>query len=203
MGSLVINKDLLTADKAKALVSLCPFGAISYENGNLDISSACKMCKLCVKKSEGIVGKKMLIRILINGLVVGVVMIAQHLYNFLGVSESERASATFTLFILFQLFNAFNSRELGAESIFKSIGKNKVMVITFMGVFALHFTIIQLLGGVFAVSPMSAQSWIKILALSSLIVFVSEGYKLAYRLVTRGVLTKYNLNRQKKVLTSK
>ena len=77
------------------------------------------------------------------------------------------------------------------------------MVITFMGVFALHFTIIQLLGGVFAVSPMSAQSWIKILALSSLIVFVSEGYKLAYRLVTKGVLTKYNLNRQKKVLTSK
>lgn len=55
MGSLVINHNLVTDEKAKAVVEVCPFGAISYENGKLDISSACKMCKMCVKKSNGLI----------------------------------------------------------------------------------------------------------------------------------------------------
>ena len=55
MGKLVINHNLVTPEKAEALVSLCPFGAISYENGKLDISSGCKMCKMCVRKGQGLV----------------------------------------------------------------------------------------------------------------------------------------------------
>ena len=55
MGKLVIHQDLLTEDNASDIVSICPFGAISYENGKLDISSACKMCKLCAKKSNGVI----------------------------------------------------------------------------------------------------------------------------------------------------
>ena len=55
MGKLVINHNLITAEKAEALVSLCPFGAISYDNGKLDISSGCKMCKMCVRKGQGLV----------------------------------------------------------------------------------------------------------------------------------------------------
>lgn len=55
MGKLVINHDKITPEKADSLVKLCPFGAISYEGGKLDISSACKMCKMCVKKGEGAV----------------------------------------------------------------------------------------------------------------------------------------------------
>ena len=50
MGSLKINQNLVTAEHAEALIKVCPFGAISYENGKLDISSACKMCKMCVRK---------------------------------------------------------------------------------------------------------------------------------------------------------
>ena len=55
MGSLIINQKLVTNETAKTLQSLCPFGAISYDNGKIDISAACKMCKLCVKKSDGII----------------------------------------------------------------------------------------------------------------------------------------------------
>ena len=55
MGKLVIQHKLVTAEKAEALVGLCPFGAISYENGKLDISSGCKMCKMCVRKGGGLV----------------------------------------------------------------------------------------------------------------------------------------------------
>ena len=55
MGKLVINHHLVTPEKAEALVSLCPFGAISYQDGKLDISSGCKMCKMCVRKGQGLV----------------------------------------------------------------------------------------------------------------------------------------------------
>lgn len=55
MGKLVINQNLISKDKADDLIKICPFGAISYEDSKLDISSACKMCKMCVKKSNGII----------------------------------------------------------------------------------------------------------------------------------------------------
>ena len=55
MGKLVINRNLVTPEKAEALMQLCPFGAISYENEKLDISSGCKMCKMCVRKGQGLV----------------------------------------------------------------------------------------------------------------------------------------------------
>ena len=53
MGKLIINHDKITAEKAETLIKICPFGAISYENNKIDISSDCKMCKMCVKKGEG------------------------------------------------------------------------------------------------------------------------------------------------------
>ncbi len=55
MGNLVIAHDKITPEKAEMLKKLCPFGAISYENSKLDISSACKMCKMCVRKGEGLI----------------------------------------------------------------------------------------------------------------------------------------------------
>ncbi len=52
---LIINQKLITPENAAELSSLCPFGAISYEDGKLSISSACKMCKMCVRKSQGLI----------------------------------------------------------------------------------------------------------------------------------------------------
>jgi Ca2+-transporting ATPase len=138
-----------------------------------------------VKRNNSIVSKKMLFRILFNGFFVGTVLIIQYLTNFLCVSGGEMSSVVFTLFVLFQLFNAFNSRGLGAESIFKGIGKNKVMVITFLSVFVLHYIIVQLFSGIFAISPMWLTTWLKCIFLSSSIVVVSECYKLVYRLIKR------------------
>ena len=55
MGKLIINQSLVTPEKAESLIKLCPFGAIAYDGNKLDISSACKMCKMCVRKGEGVV----------------------------------------------------------------------------------------------------------------------------------------------------
>ena len=46
---LVINKKLINKDSGKALEELCPFGAISYRNDELQISAACRLCKMCVR----------------------------------------------------------------------------------------------------------------------------------------------------------
>jgi len=50
VGQLKINHSLVTPEIAESLVSVCPFGAFRYENGRLEINSACKMCKMCVRK---------------------------------------------------------------------------------------------------------------------------------------------------------
>ena len=55
MGKLVIQQHLINEENARTLAEICPFGAISYEDGKLDISSACKMCKMCVRKGGGLV----------------------------------------------------------------------------------------------------------------------------------------------------
>ncbi|HHU55194.1 MAG TPA: electron transfer flavoprotein subunit alpha [Acholeplasmataceae bacterium] len=50
MGKLVINHDKLTPEKIEKLINICPFKAIEFTNGKLDINSACRMCKICVRK---------------------------------------------------------------------------------------------------------------------------------------------------------
>ena len=55
MGKLVINQNLVTPENAENLMRLCPFGAISYTDGKLDISSSCKMCKMCTRHFPGVV----------------------------------------------------------------------------------------------------------------------------------------------------
>ena len=50
MGKLVINQNLINKESAEKLVNLCPFNAIEYSDNKLDINSACKLCKMCVRK---------------------------------------------------------------------------------------------------------------------------------------------------------
>ena len=49
MAELKINQQLINAETAEQLIKICPFSAITYENGKLAINSACKMCKMCVR----------------------------------------------------------------------------------------------------------------------------------------------------------
>lgn len=164
-----------------------------------------------VKREKSIVTKKMLYRILFNGVYVAVIILLQYIFNFLGVTEKEKSSTVFTLFILFQLFNAFNSRELGRDSIFKkkgkrlnsqkgkgnnlekslskgnrggisrSNGKNKIMLITFAFTFLVQFVIVQWGHGLFNISPLSTLTWLKVIVTAFSIVAISETYKFVYR----------------------
>ncbi|MCQ2387167.1 MAG: calcium-translocating P-type ATPase, PMCA-type [Clostridia bacterium] len=139
-----------------------------------------------IKRHQSIVGLKTLLRIIFNGLFISVIMILQYTTNFLKVGVNEKSGVIFTLFILFQLFNAFNCRELGSQSIFKGLNKNKVMLFTFLGVFVLHFLMVQVFYNLFNVNPLSLTCWIKCLSLSSSIILITEVFKLLYRLIFEG-----------------
>lgn len=152
----------------------------------LEKASNSSMDDMPVKRNKGIVSKSMLIRIIFNGVFVGVIMILQYVFNFLAVKECEKTGVTFTLFILFQLFNAFNSRELGSKSIFNGLGKNKIMLATFGAVFCVHVFIVQVCYKLFGVSPICFLSWVKTILTALTLVIVSEGYKWLYRFIKRG-----------------
>ena len=47
---LVIHQEKINAEVAEQLIKVCPFSALTYENGKMSVNAACKSCKLCVKK---------------------------------------------------------------------------------------------------------------------------------------------------------
>ena len=56
---LIINHALINDETGKALQELCPFEAILYENGKLEINSACRLCRVCVNNGpEGCITYK-------------------------------------------------------------------------------------------------------------------------------------------------
>lgn len=52
MAQIIIHQE--KALHPEELLSLCPFGAIEYSGGKLSISAACRMCRICCKKSGGV-----------------------------------------------------------------------------------------------------------------------------------------------------
>ncbi len=47
---LIIHQENINEENGRRLEELCPFSAISYENGKLEISAACRLCRMCVNK---------------------------------------------------------------------------------------------------------------------------------------------------------
>lgn len=54
MGLKIETKNLTPALAAE-IAAICPFGAIEADGAKLSINAACKNCKLCVKKSNGVI----------------------------------------------------------------------------------------------------------------------------------------------------
>ncbi len=52
MAYIKIDQQKVTPKIAKKLISICPFGAISMDAGELRIDSNCKMCRRCLKADE-------------------------------------------------------------------------------------------------------------------------------------------------------
>ncbi len=158
----------------------------------LERSSRSLMKNKPVKRNESIISGKMLARIIFNGLLIVGIVTAERKLNFLGVPTSMHSTVVFTCFILLQLFNAFNCREIGKNSIFTSLTKNKVMLITFGVVFLMQIIIVQFGYKLFGITPLDFITWVKVVALSSSIVVVTEIAKVVYRFLIKNHFKKAN-----------
>ena len=133
------------------------------------------------KRNANIISRKMLIRIFANGIFISIVFMLQHFTNFLGATQTEKATVLFTLFVLFQLFNAFNCRELDDTPMFKNLLNNKLMLGVFLIVLVLQILITQVGTAVFETTPLSAAMWGKMLLTAGSVIVINEIWKgLAY-----------------------
>jgi Ca2+-transporting ATPase len=130
-----------------------------------------------VKRDANIITKGMLYRIITNGLYIVVMLMILITNNVLGGTAKEQSSIIFTTFVLFQLFNAFNSRELGDESVFGNLANNKSMGFIVGATFVLQVLITQFGGDIFRTAPLSIEMWLKVIGYSFSIIVFSETIK--------------------------
>ena len=135
---------------------------------------------LPVKRTDSIVSKKMLVRIVLHSLIIIMVTILQKQYNFLGVKSNQASTVVFCIFVLFQLFNSINARELGTRSVFNGLGKNKIFSILLCVTLIMQIFITQVFCNLFTTVALSFELWLKILFLTLSIIGLSEIYKFVY-----------------------
>ncbi|MCL2802116.1 MAG: calcium-translocating P-type ATPase, PMCA-type [Treponema sp.] len=138
-----------------------------------------------IKRSENILSRPLLIRIILSGLYISIISILQHKFDILNATEQYASTAIFALFSLFALFNAFNCRELFTDSIFINFFNNKLMLVVTFGTIALQVLIVQYAGAVFGTVPLPLELWGKIFALSASIIVISEIVKLILKILPR------------------
>ena len=50
MSKLICNQERVNDSNLQELIKVCPFNAIEYNDGQIEINAGCKMCRICVKK---------------------------------------------------------------------------------------------------------------------------------------------------------
>lgn len=141
------------------------------------------MKKSPTKRNASIVTKTMLSKIIYSASVMVIVFMIQSKFNILKASEREMSTVLFCLFVMFQLFNSFNSRELGNTTVFKYMFNNKLILLSLIITFVLQIIITQFGGAFFKTVPLSFNMWIKIIALSFIVIIAAEIFKLIKRLI--------------------
>ena len=136
-----------------------------------------------VKRTDNLLSRSMLFKIIAHGVYASAVILAEYLFDFMRVGDEKRLTAIFCLFVTFQLFNAFNCRAIGSDSLLKSVLKNKLMVVTFALTFAFQVLLTQVAGEFFRIVPLDAGEWLKIVAIGFSSVVFAEIYKFFYRFV--------------------
>lgn len=138
-----------------------------------------------VPRDKSIVTWQMMGRIVFIGIIVAVLALVLTAYPILGGTAEQQQTIVFTFFVLCQLFNAFNCRELSDDSVFKSIGNNRGLLLVFGATFLLQVLITQTGHAVFDTTPLSLLIWLKIIALSATVIVAMELMKLVKRIVRK------------------
>lgn len=103
-----------------------------------------------------------------------------------GGMNNERLTIFFTVFVMLQFWNLFNARVFGtSDSAFKGLFKSYGMEVVILAILAGQFLIVQFGGEVFRTVPLSWQTWIVIIASTSVVLWIGELVRLIKRLCKR------------------
>lgn len=102
-----------------------------------------------------------------------------------GMTE-QRLTIFFTFFVMLQFWNMFNARVFGTtDSAFKGLSKSYGMELVILAILGGQFLIVQFGGAVFRTEPLDWKTWLIIIAISSVVLWVGEIVRLIQRLVRR------------------
>lgn len=97
----------------------------------------------------------------------------------------HRLSIFFTVFVMLQFWNLFNARAFGGtDSAFKNLSKSYGFELVAVIILAGQFLIVQFGGEIFRTEPLDVQTWVTIIASTSLTLWAGETIRLIQRLHT-------------------
>lgn len=103
-----------------------------------------------------------------------------------GGMTAERLTVFFTFFVMLQFWNLFNARVFGTtDSAFKGLGKSYGMELIVLAILGGQFLIVQFGGAVFRTVPLDGQTWLILIGVSSLVLWVGELIRLIQRLTKK------------------
>lgn len=137
-------------------------------------------------RNASIITKQMMKSMISNALYITFIIMIQMKFDILGsgfpdkevTGPNQMQTVLFALFAFSALFNAFNCREFGTDSILPNITKNTIFLKIIAATAVVQIFVTEVFAKFFNAVPLSATMWLKIIALSSLIIVVNEVAKL-------------------------
>lgn len=140
------------------------------------------------RSTDFIISKAMQHNIFGVGTLFLVVLMAMIYYftNADGGMTVQRLTIFFTFFVMLQFWNLFNARVFGTtDSAFKGLTKSYGMELIVLAILGGQFLIVQFGGAVFRTEPLDWQTWLIIIASSSLVLWIGELIRLVKRLTQK------------------
>jgi len=137
------------------------------------------------RSTDFIISKPMGLNIITVGTIFVVALLGMLFYfnNTEGGMTIQHLTIFFTFFVMLQFWNLFNARVFGTtKSAFKGLTKSYGMEIVVLVILLGQFLIVQFGGAVFRTEPLSFGTWIIIIAISSLVLWIGEIIRLVQRL---------------------
>lgn len=92
----------------------------------------------------------------------------------------------FTFFVMLQFWNLFNARVFGTtDSAFKGLSKSYGLELIVFAILAGQFLIVQFGGAVFRTEPLNWQTWLLIIGVSSIVLWVGELIRMVQRIISK------------------
>mgnify|MGYP002523400767 FL=1 len=138
-----------------------------------------------VRRDEDVLTPFMMARIGLTSVFMCAVTTCQQLFNFLGANINAQPTVVLSVFVFIQLFNAINCAAGGSESSIKRFFGNKLLVIMLFVTLSVHILVCQFIPSFFGTVPLEPLLWLKIFAVCSSVLVVSELFKLAFALIKK------------------